>query len=128
MFDRWHYRIEELRLTDRWSAERQAEAYEDFRLRFATIGAQGWELVSYQAVPMTGNINTTSINGYAYMAIFKRRDPRPPAPNRPEVEGWHADPYKRTEQRFWNGVRWTSHVSNNGIQTEDETSESGTWE
>jgi hypothetical protein len=33
--------------------------------------------------------------------------------------GWHADPYRRHEHRYWDGATWTTHVSNKGVQTQD---------
>jgi hypothetical protein len=32
---------------------------------------------------------------------------------------WRADPYRRYEQRFWNGTEWTDHVSTGGRQMTD---------
>jgi hypothetical protein len=32
--------------------------------------------------------------------------------------GWHEDPMKADELRFWNGTEWTEIVSNDGIVTE----------
>lgn len=29
--------------------------------------------------------------------------------------GWHADPLGRHEQRYWDGARWTAHVSDGGV-------------
>lgn len=29
---------------------------------------------------------------------------------------WHADPTGQHEQRYWDGQRWTDHVSNQGVQ------------
>ncbi len=33
---------------------------------------------------------------------------------------WHADPYNRFQLRYWDGARWTEHVSNNGVQAIDD--------
>jgi hypothetical protein len=33
--------------------------------------------------------------------------------------GWQVDPTHRHELRYWNGVGWTEHVSDGGIQTTD---------
>jgi Protein of unknown function (DUF2510) len=33
--------------------------------------------------------------------------------------GWHIDPSERFEHRFWDGSRWTEHVSTNGIASTD---------
>lgn len=69
----WQYRIEELRLADKWGSKRQAEEFQRFRGAFNQIGSEGWELVSYQAVPMTGSYNTADVKAFAYIAIFKRQ-------------------------------------------------------
>ena len=33
--------------------------------------------------------------------------------------GWHADPHRRHQLRYWDGSAWTDHVSDNGVQTVD---------
>jgi uncharacterized protein DUF2510 len=43
--------------------------------------------------------------------------PVPAAPGTPA--GWLADPAHRHEQRYWDGSRWTEHVSSGGEQTTD---------
>ncbi|MFC4784021.1 phospholipid scramblase-related protein [Nocardioides sp. MAHUQ-72] len=30
--------------------------------------------------------------------------------------GWHPDPFRRSEHRYWDGGRWTEHVASNGQQ------------
>ncbi|HEY4333264.1 MAG TPA: DUF2510 domain-containing protein, partial [Ilumatobacteraceae bacterium] len=38
------------------------------------------------------------------------------AASQPAANGtWAADPYRRHQLRFWDGVRWTEHVSDNGV-------------
>lgn len=39
-------------------------------------------------------------------------DPTTPAPVPP---GWHPDPFQRHQLRYWDGARWTEHVSNHGV-------------
>jgi uncharacterized protein YxjI len=39
-----------------------------------------------------------------------------PSPNPP---GWHPDPSRRFELRYWDGTRWTEHVSTAGRQQVD---------
>lgn len=68
----WEYLVEEIRLSERWSPKRQAEELEEFRTKMNHLGQQGWEMVSYQSVPLTGGILTDKIRGYAYLAFFKR--------------------------------------------------------
>jgi hypothetical protein len=33
--------------------------------------------------------------------------------------GWFADPGRRHELRYWDGQRWTEHVSDRGTQGVD---------
>ena len=33
--------------------------------------------------------------------------------------GWHPDPTKRHELRYWDGQQWTAHVSDRGVQGTD---------
>jgi hypothetical protein len=33
--------------------------------------------------------------------------------------GWHQDPHGRYELRFWDGARWTEHVSTAGVSGVD---------
>ena len=43
--------------------------------------------------------------------------PVPPPPGTPA--GWLADPSGRHEHRYWDGSRWTEHVTTAGEQTTD---------
>jgi hypothetical protein len=38
----------------------------------------------------------------------------PPRDERPTEAGWYPDPVHHAERRFWDGHRWTSHVSGDG--------------
>lgn len=40
--------------------------------------------------------------------------PTQPSPTPP---GWWADPWQRHQFRYWDGVSWTQHVSDNGIMS-----------
>lgn len=33
--------------------------------------------------------------------------------------GWWPDPHRKHELRYWDGARWTEHVSNQGVQATD---------
>jgi hypothetical protein len=43
--------------------------------------------------------------------------PGGPAPN------WYPDPYRRHQLRYWDGARWTPHVSTNGVSAQDPVSQ-----
>lgn len=44
----------------------------------------------------------------------------PPPP--PTPAAWAPDPFRRHELRYWDGVQWTHHVSNRGVQAIDPPS------
>lgn len=68
----WEYEVIHLNLTDKWRAKKAAEELRAFVARFNEMGAEGWELVAYESVPLTGAINVGTVNGYAKLAFFKR--------------------------------------------------------
>lgn len=68
---KWEYRILNHTISDRWSSKRQAEEIAEFERILNEFGDDGWEMVSYQAVPLTGSIMTDKVKGYAYVAFFK---------------------------------------------------------
>ncbi len=68
---KWQYQVEQFSMTDRWSAKRQAQELERFNQRLNQMGTQGWEMVSYESVPMAGAFSG-SVKGYAYLLFFKR--------------------------------------------------------
>jgi len=70
----WEYHVMQQNMSDRWSAKRQAEELSTFNTVLNDAGANGWEMVSYESVPLTGHFSD-KIKGYAYLLFFKR--PRP---------------------------------------------------
>ncbi|MEQ8717117.1 MAG: DUF2510 domain-containing protein [Acidimicrobiales bacterium] len=45
----------------------------------------------------------------------------PAEPEEPTAApGWHSDPYERHELRYFDGRAWTAHVSDGGVQSEDD--------
>jgi hypothetical protein len=80
----WSYHVEAMNISERWwRRKRQAEELTRLNQRLNNLGSAGWELVAYEATPMTRAF-TQNIKGYAYLALFKcpRRDleAREPAP------------------------------------------------
>jgi hypothetical protein len=51
----WQYRIESIPLQEQWFG-RQPQEFQRFLGVFNQIGSEGWELVSYQAMPVFGSI------------------------------------------------------------------------
>ncbi|EPD83634.1 hypothetical protein HMPREF1529_03016 [Microbacterium sp. oral taxon 186 str. F0373] len=43
----------------------------------------------------------------------------PPPPPPPVPAQWATDPHGRHQHRWWDGARWTEHVSNDGVVTAD---------
>jgi uncharacterized protein DUF4177 len=70
--DRWEYQVEQVNISERWSAKRQKEEVENFRTYLNQMGSEGWEMISYESVPLTGHFSN-NIKGYAYLTFFKRR-------------------------------------------------------
>ena len=46
--------------------------------------------------------------------------PPPLGPPPTASAGWHPDPHRRFELRYWDGHRWTEHVSRAGQQSTDQ--------
>lgn len=67
----WEYHIESINLSDRWTFKKQQAEVAAFKDRLNGLGGEGWELVSYDAVPLTGSFSE-KIKGYAYLTFFKR--------------------------------------------------------
>jgi hypothetical protein len=67
----WEYKIESVTIADRWSAKRQAEEVANLEARVNEIGHDGWEMLSYESVPMFGSFSN-KLKGYAYLVFFKR--------------------------------------------------------
>ena len=66
----WEYRVESIPLQEKWFGK-QPEEFQRFLGVFNGIGSEGWELVSYQAMPLFGSI-TGKERGTIYLAVFKR--------------------------------------------------------
>lgn len=69
----WEYEVIEMNISEKWSSKKQAQEVEAFRVRLNELGSEGWEMINYQAIPLTGSLSG-NIKGYAYLAMFKRED------------------------------------------------------
>ena len=69
---KWEYKIESVTVTDRWSGKKQAAEYEALTTRLNEMGTAGWEMISYESIPMMGRM-MKNVNGYAYLVFFKRQ-------------------------------------------------------
>ncbi|MEX2324046.1 MAG: hypothetical protein WEA29_09795 [Acidimicrobiia bacterium] len=68
----WEYRVEEMALTDRWGAQRSAEETKRFEERLSALGQTGWEMISYETIPVYGGIQKTKLKGHQYLVFLKR--------------------------------------------------------
>jgi hypothetical protein len=74
---RWSYHVEAMNIPESWwRRKRQAKELTRLNQRLNNLGSAGWELVAYEATPMTGTF-TSNIKGYAYLALFKQRIDEP---------------------------------------------------
>lgn len=88
-----------------------AVGYERLIKQLNEAGSVGWEVVGVLSADKTVGFNSNT-------AILKRRTmpfPAPPAP----APAWNADPTGRFERRFWDGLRWTQHVTSGGATSID---------
>jgi Protein of unknown function (DUF2510) len=70
------------------------------------LGSVGWEVCGFAASDRTVGLNK-------YAVLLKR--PRAElAPLTSTEAAWNADRAGRFQQRYWDGVRWTEHVSSGG--------------
>jgi Protein of unknown function (DUF2510)/Domain of unknown function (DUF4177) len=98
----WEYRIENIPLQEKWFGK-QAQEFQRFVGEFNDYGADGWELVSYQAMPTFGAV-LGGQKGNVFLAIFKRRlDDRP--------ADWYPDPEDVAQLRYWDGSDWTDETA-----------------
>ncbi len=67
----WEYTVEQYSMADRWSAKKQADELTQFQGRLNDMGAEGWEMISYESVPMYGAFSS-KLKGHAYLLFFKR--------------------------------------------------------
>jgi len=67
----WEYVIERATVAERWTSKRQAEEVAAFQQRLNEFGAQAWEMIGFETVPLTGAFSG-NIKGYIYLAFFKR--------------------------------------------------------
>lgn len=70
----WEYHIEDLTITEKWNSSKQSEELGRFMGRLNSLGQQGWELVSYEAIPLVGRWSK-DVKGYAYLGLLKRALP-----------------------------------------------------
>lgn len=69
---KWEYKIESVSVNDRWSSKKQQIEFEKLTQKLNDLGALGWEMISYESIPMMGNL-TKNLKGYSYLVFFKRR-------------------------------------------------------
>lgn len=70
----WEYLPLSINITERWSSKKQVQAMVEFRTELNSYGADGWEMISYQEIQLTGNI-TGNVKGRILLAVFKRPYP-----------------------------------------------------
>ena len=68
----WEYLVEQMNFAERWSAKRQVEEITNFQARLNERGALGWEMISYETVPMYGAFSS-KLKGHAYLTFFKKQ-------------------------------------------------------
>jgi hypothetical protein len=67
----WEYHVETIDLTAHWTKTMQAAAIQSMRDKINALGGEGWEMISYESIPMYGSFSN-NLKGYAYVTFFKR--------------------------------------------------------
>jgi len=75
-----------------------------FMLQLNLHGTLGWEAI---------DVGLDRGLVVRYQAVLKRPLRSFPPPTSSEA-AWQPDPSGRHEQRYWDGLRWTEHVTTNG--------------
>ena len=73
---RWEYAAVNYQIAERWTAKRQAAELAAFQEQLNYAGQNGWELLSFNALPVTGAFSG-NIKGYIYLALYKRPQTEP---------------------------------------------------
>lgn len=69
-------------------------------------GSIGWETVGVAGVDRTVGTNGITV-------VMKRAAPAVRAPQE-RTAGWHTDPWRRAELRWWTGTHWSEQVVDTG--------------
>lgn len=76
-----------------------------------------------EAILGVGEVQAGTVAAAVSAARSVAPTPKPePVTSSPIEAGWHPDPRGTHELRYWDGADWTSHVSDAGVQSTDETS------
>jgi hypothetical protein len=67
----WEYRIMNVTVVDRWSSKKQEEEVAAFQQKLNEAGRNGWEMIGFETVPLTGRFSE-KIKGYVYLCFFKK--------------------------------------------------------
>lgn len=68
---KWEYHVETIDLTAHWTKTMQNHALKTMHDKINALGAEGWEMISYESIPMYGAFSQ-KLKGYAYVTFFKR--------------------------------------------------------
>ena len=68
---RWEYNVVESTMAERWSKKAQTQELAELHERINRLGAEGWEMISYESIPLYGAYSS-KLKGYTYLLFFKR--------------------------------------------------------
>ena len=74
----------------------------------------GWAMVVFGALLLLVPFLGVAIYWLVYFVVVKVNPARRYTPTPIGPVGWFADPFGRFEFRYWDGARWTEHVSSQG--------------
>jgi len=68
---KWEYKVQSFNMADKWSKKAAQSELDRFQHRLNGLGAEGWEMVSYETVPQYGSFSK-NLKGHAYLLFLKR--------------------------------------------------------
>lgn len=89
----------------------QTAALNEMAVKLNALGSVGWEVCGFAAAD-----KTIGLNEYAVLLKRSRLGLAPPSDS---SAGWRVDPTGRFDQRYWDGLRWTEHVTSSGTTDVD---------
>ena len=97
-----------------------AQAFLDHR-EFGDLGSGGEQLgavvMALGAVVLAVAVGIAAIRGFSLLGRSQEPEPSrmPPGDVGDPLGEWRADPFGSHEYRYWDGARWTEHVSDRGL-------------
>jgi hypothetical protein len=99
-------------LWDYMQLRKRTTAIHELDNELRNLGVLGWEVCGFASADKTIGLNESVV-------LLKRERLGLPPPAETAIPEWYPDPSGRFELRYWDGLRWTDHVSADGKTSTD---------